>query len=176
MNTQSTWFEVLQWYYREARLLDDRRFDRWLELLAPDVSYRVPSRYLRNPGDVGDFATWSVERELSDGAHNLDLIDDDRAALCKRIARLTSGMAWAESPPSFTRRLVSNLEIETADDCIRTVTALVLVKNRATERELWSAQRRDELVRDASGALQLRARLVVLDDAVLPAANLSAIF
>ncbi|HTO58463.1 MAG TPA: hypothetical protein VMJ74_11745, partial [Pseudomonadales bacterium] len=62
------------------------------------------------------------------------------------------------------------------DDCIRAVTALVLVKNRATERELWSAQRRDELVRDASGALQLRARLVVLDDAVLPAANLSAIF
>ena len=175
MNAMNTWFEVMQWYHREARLLDERRFDAWLELLAAEVRYRVPSRYLRNPADVRDFATWSVDCELSNGAQQLDLIDDDRAALASRVARLTSGMAWSESPPSFTRRFVSNLEIEPAEGGVNAVTALLLVKNRANERDLVSAQRRDELVRDASGALLLRSRLVVLDEAVLPVANLSAI-
>ena len=136
----------------------------------------MPSRYLRNPADVGDFATWRVDTELSNGACDLDLIDDDYAALAQRVARLTTGMAWAESPPSFTRRLVANLESEPTDDGVRAITALMMVKNRENERAITSAQRRDELGRDASGALFLRSRLVVLDEAVLPASNLSAIF
>ncbi|HZT06761.1 MAG TPA: aromatic-ring-hydroxylating dioxygenase subunit beta, partial [Chloroflexota bacterium] len=36
--------EVLEFLYREAELLDDRRFTEWLELLTGDVIYRVPLR------------------------------------------------------------------------------------------------------------------------------------
>ncbi len=31
--------EVEQFLYREARLLDERRFDEWLELFTDDVRY-----------------------------------------------------------------------------------------------------------------------------------------
>jgi ethylbenzene dioxygenase subunit beta len=36
--------EVEQFLYREARLLDERRFHEWLELLTEDVHYRMAGR------------------------------------------------------------------------------------------------------------------------------------
>ena len=33
---------VCRWLYDEAALLDHNRFDEWLALLAPDVSYVMP--------------------------------------------------------------------------------------------------------------------------------------
>src|SRR6201990_2027613 len=37
-------FEVEQFYYEEAELLDDGRFADWLELLAGDLGYWLPTR------------------------------------------------------------------------------------------------------------------------------------
>src|ERR1700751_5267714 len=37
-------FEVGQFYYEEAELLDDGRFADWLELLADDLDYWMPTR------------------------------------------------------------------------------------------------------------------------------------
>ena len=34
-------FEIEQFYYAEARLLDDRLFKQWLTLLTPDVKYTI---------------------------------------------------------------------------------------------------------------------------------------
>src|ERR1700691_2423130 len=86
---------VEQWLYREARILDSRRYDLWLELLDDEIRYRVPSRAFVRQGHVKDFSTWSVEREL-EVADALPLIDDDLPALRERIARLPTGMAWAQ--------------------------------------------------------------------------------
>jgi ethylbenzene dioxygenase beta subunit len=36
--------EVEQFLYREARLLDERRYDEWMALLADDLHYWVPTR------------------------------------------------------------------------------------------------------------------------------------
>ena len=36
--------EVEAFYMHEAELLDDRRFDDWLELLAEDITYFMPLR------------------------------------------------------------------------------------------------------------------------------------
>ena len=41
--------EVEQFLYREARLLDERRFPEWLELLADDVRYWMVLRGNRYP-------------------------------------------------------------------------------------------------------------------------------
>jgi len=41
--------EVEQFLYREARLLDKRRFREWLELLTEDVRYWMGSRSNRYP-------------------------------------------------------------------------------------------------------------------------------
>ena len=41
--------EVEQFLYREARLLDERRFHEWLELLTDDVRYWMAGRRNRYP-------------------------------------------------------------------------------------------------------------------------------
>ena len=172
-------FELLipiqQWLYREARLLDSRRFDLWLGLLDESIRYRIPNRALVRQAHAKDFSTWSVEREL-DGADSLALIDDDLAALRSRVGRLQSGMAWAETPPSMSRRLVSNVMIDRiCDDCVSVVSTIFLAKSRNDGRVLFTAERRDKLA-PIGADFRLRERYVVLDDAVLAADNLSLLF
>ena len=167
---------VEQWLYREARLLDSRRYDLWLELLDDDIHYRIPSRGYIRQGHVKDFSSWSVEREL-EVSDSLPLIDDDLPALRERIARLQTGMAWAETPPSISRRLVSNVMILNADATGRlsVVSTMFLHKVRGEGRVLFTAERRDHLVHNGDD-FRLQERYVVLDDVVLAADNLSLLF
>ena len=44
--------EVEQFLYREARLLDERRFHDWLELLTDDIRYWMAGRSNRYPNRV----------------------------------------------------------------------------------------------------------------------------
>ena len=85
--------------YHEAALLDEWRLDEWLALMAPDAHYRVPPLDLPNaaPGEA------------------LYLIDDDRQRLDSRVRQLTGKTAWAETPRSRTRRLVTNVRVTAAD-------------------------------------------------------------
>jgi len=79
---------------REARLLDERRFEDWLALFAPECLYWVPGT--PNAGDP--------RKEVS-------VSFDDRRQLEGRIYRLRTGYAWSQVPASRTARLVSNIEV-----------------------------------------------------------------
>src|SRR5690349_17195752 len=80
--------------YLEARLLDEGRLDEWLDLFTANAVYWIPA-----------------------GADNIDtnehvsIVYDTRRDMERRVARLKSGYAYAEDPPSRTHRVVSNLEI-----------------------------------------------------------------
>ena len=78
---------------REARLLDEGRFEDWLALYAAECVVWVPAS--ENPGDP--------RREVT-------VFFDDRARLEDRIYRLGTGRAWSQVPPSRTVRFVSNVE------------------------------------------------------------------
>ena len=84
--------------YREARLLDERRFEEWLALFADDAHYLVPS---------GDAAPG--------GPAEPAIIDDDRPGMEDRVHRLRSPATWAQSPPSHTLHLVANVELGAPD-------------------------------------------------------------
>src|SRR5215813_14302279 len=88
---QALWLELMQFYVREAWLLDERRFKEWLDLFTDDVLYFMPRRknVLRR----------EVHREVTP-LGDLALIEDDRRYLEMRVARLDTGMAWGEDPPS----------------------------------------------------------------------------
>ena len=45
-------FEVEQFLYQEAALLDAREFDKWLKLLTDDIHYWMPIRRTVNLGQV----------------------------------------------------------------------------------------------------------------------------
>src|SRR3954470_16597876 len=87
--------EVEDFLYREAALLDAWKLDEWLELLAEDATYRIPSN----------------DRPDSDPKSALFTIADDIRRIRARVARLKDPHAHAESPRSRTRRIISNVRI-----------------------------------------------------------------
>src|SRR4029077_12714431 len=90
--------EVEQFLYREARLLDDRRFHDWIQLFTDDVRYWMVSRSNRYPKSSKAIASLARDRYVEDdvGADDeLAILDESKETLTGRVARLDTGMAWA---------------------------------------------------------------------------------
>jgi 3-phenylpropionate/cinnamic acid dioxygenase small subunit len=79
---------------REARLLDQLRYEDWLAMYARECIYWVPST-----PKAGD-----PRREIS-------IMFDDRRRLDDRVYRLRTGFAWSQAPASRTVRLITNVEV-----------------------------------------------------------------
>lgn len=168
--------EVSQFLYREARLLDDRRYNEWLELMAPDVVYEAPTRHTRLRS--GEDEPWELKEELADD-DGLRFFEDDFMGLSLRVARLGTGMAWAEDPPSRTRHLISNVEVKPGDkdEEYRVYSSFLVYRSRLeTQRDLFAGQRRDVLRRLDDGSLRIAKRTIIFDATVLPSNNLSILF
>src|SRR3954470_13359332 len=96
---------------KEARLLDQLRFNEWLALYTPECLYWVPT----SP-QAGD-----PRREVS-------ISFDDRRRMEDRIYRLRTGYAWSQAPKSRTVRMVSNVEVfSTGDENARMVRSNFLI-------------------------------------------------
>jgi 3-phenylpropionate/cinnamic acid dioxygenase small subunit len=173
--------EVEQFLYREARLLDERRFRDWLELFADDVRYWMVARSNRYPKSSKAVAILDDARcAENDPAeeHELALLDEDKASLEARVARLDTGMAWAEDPPSRTRHLITNIEIERAEAAgeLTVYSNFLVFRSRGeTEQDFYIGARRDVL-RHTGGAWKIARRRLVLDQNVLTAKNISIFF
>jgi 3-phenylpropionate/cinnamic acid dioxygenase small subunit len=172
---------VEQFLYREARLLDERRFHDWLQLFTDDIHYRMATRANRYPRSSKAIAMLDADRfveEDLDGADELGLFDEDIRTLAARVARLDTGMAWAEDPPSRTRHLITNIEVASdASDAELTVHCnFIVYRSRGEiERDFYVGAREDRL-RRVDGAWKIANRRMVLDQNVLTAKNLSIFF
>src|SRR3984885_429747 len=95
-------YEIEQFLYHEAALVDARQFENWFALLADDLEYWMPVRSTRLLDDIeNEFA------KLGEAAY----FDDDKEFMAQRVRKLFTGFAWAEDPPSRTRHLVNNVRI-----------------------------------------------------------------
>jgi 3-phenylpropionate/cinnamic acid dioxygenase small subunit len=167
---QSVHWQIEQFLYKEARLIDDRKLDDWLDLWTMDCRYHVPVRQNLTP-PIGE-GLLPIEDELSDD-DGVAWIDDDKIMLFARVMRLRTGKAWSESPLARTRRMVSNVEVEVAEDIEGYDAAYKVTSNllqfrsrRQTEENLFVCQRQDLIVCSVE-TLQIKHRKVVLDGAVL---------
>ena len=162
---QALWLELNQFYIREAWLLDERKFKKWLDLFTDDVLYFMPRRknVLRR----------EQHRELTP-LGDLAILEEDRRYLEMRVARLETGMAWAEDPPSRTRHLVGNLEARALDNGeVEARTAFLVYRSHLeTDHQLLSGCREDVLRRVAD-SWKIARRTIVLDANVLLDKNLS---
>ena len=105
---------------REARFLDQLRYEDWLKMYAAECIYWVPS----TPG-AGD-----PRREIS-------VMFDDRRRLEDRVYRLRTGFAWSQAPASRTVRMISNVEVfATAKDETRMLRSNFLIS------EFWGDETR----------------------------------
>src|SRR5258706_14453778 len=91
--------EIEQFFYREARLLDERRFEEWLSLFTDDVHYWMAGKSNRYPKASKAIRITDPDRYDEDDLPKRDelaILDETRDTLGRRIARLGTGMAWSE--------------------------------------------------------------------------------
>jgi 3-phenylpropionate/cinnamic acid dioxygenase small subunit len=173
--------EVEQFLYREVRLLDERRFHEWLQLLSDDIRYWMGSRTNRYPKSSKAIAILDTARYEEDDLAKEDelaILDEDKNTLNARVARLDTGMAWAEDPPSRTRHLISNIEVEPGDAEaeLKVYSNFIVYRSRAeTEQDFYVGARRDVL-RRVDGTWKIASRWITLDQNVLLAKNVSIFF
>lgn len=173
--------EVEQFLYREVRLLDERRFHDWLQLLTDDVRYWMANRTNRYPKSSKAIAILDPDRYDEDDLTKEDelaILDEDKATLNARVARLDTGMAWAEDPPSRTRHLITNIEVETGDTDseLKVYSNFMVYRSRSeTEQDFYVGARRDVL-RRVDGTWKIASRKIILDQNVLLAKNVSIFF
>lgn len=94
-----TYEQVRDFLYREARLLDDKQWDEWLELYAPDATFWMPA------WDDQDRLTEDPQREISLVWYG------SRNGLEDRVFRIKTERSSATIPDTRTSHNIANLEI-----------------------------------------------------------------
>lgn len=160
---------ISQFLYEEARLLDNWQFRDWLAQLDEEIRYTMRTTVNAQTRDrrkgVQPPTTW--------------IFNDNKDQLERRIARLETGMAWAEEPPSRTRHMISNLQVsETDQPDVFAVRLNYLLYRAQKERDetFYVGTRVDKVRRLPDDTWRLLAREIVLDQAVITSHNLSILF
>jgi benzoate/toluate 1,2-dioxygenase beta subunit len=90
---------ITAFLYREARFLDDRQWESWLELYAADVDYWMPA--------------WDDNDELTeDPQSQISLIYyPNRDGLEDRVFRIKTERSSASMPEPRTNHMITNVEV-----------------------------------------------------------------
>src|SRR5437588_12846230 len=99
--------DVAEFLYREAELLDERRYEEWLALLADGIRYWMPMR--RNVKFGED------EREFTRANSDINWFDEGKDTLARRVKQIETGIHWAEEPRSRLSHLVTNVQVQGAE-------------------------------------------------------------
>ena len=166
--------EVEEFLYREAELLDERRYEEWLDLFTEDARYWMPMR--RNvPAE-------EPAREFTREGMDVNWFDEGKDTLTRRVQQIRTGVHWAEQPPSRICHMVSNVQIPSAPSGgsapaeVPVKSRFLIYRNRVeTETDLLVGKREDRL-RRVDGGWRIARRKIVLDQSVLLVKNLTFFF
>jgi biphenyl 2,3-dioxygenase beta subunit len=164
-------YEVEQFLYYEAQLLDEWRYREWFDLLAEDLHYWMPIRRNR-------LRRQRVDNEVAPRGLEMAHFDDDKASMNVRIIQKETGKHWAEEPPSRTRHLVSNVRLafRSDDDALDVRSNFIIYRNRLeAEVDVWAGERYDVLRRKGA-SFEIAKRTILLDQNVVLSKNLSVLF
>ena len=160
--------------YREAELLDERRYEEWLDLFTEDVRYWMPMR--RNvPAD-------ETRREFTREGLDVNWFDEGKDTLTRRVKQILTGVHWAEQPPSRICHMVSNVQVLRASPAgpspteVDVKSRFLLYRNRVETETDFLVGKREDLLRRLNGGWKIARRKIVLDQSVLLAKNLTFFF
>jgi 3-phenylpropionate/cinnamic acid dioxygenase small subunit len=166
--------EIADFLYREAELLDERRYADWLGLLADDIRYWMPMRRNVKFGEG--------EREFTREATDIAWFDEGKDTLTRRVRQIETGIHWAEEPQSRIAHLVSNVQLIEASPSVAEPAEVavkcrfLVYRNRVeTETDLLVGKREDLLRREGAD-WQIARRKIILDQNVLMSKNLTFFF
>jgi len=148
--------DVTRFIYKEARLLDERRFDEWYELFTEDGYYWVPL----SPGQTDPLA------------HN-SLAYEDKLLLKLRIERLRLPTAYSQKPQSRCLHVLQAPEVEKTETGYLARTPFIYTETRGEESQRYAATAWHTLVM-LEGQLRMRLKRVdILNaDSALPSIQL----
>ena len=124
--------ELIDFVYAETRLLDEQRFDAWLDLFADDGHYWMPLA----PGQ-------------QDPRLHTSLMYEDKLLLRVRVERLGGARTYSQQPRSRSHHLLQQPSVESADrDSGRYTlrTAFHYIETRLDEQTLFAGWATHELV------------------------------
>ena len=162
--------EVHEFLCAEADLLDERRYEEWLDLLTDDISYWVPMR--RNV----QFGHWDTENTRQ--GRDMNWFDEGKATLRLRIKQITSGVHWVEEPSPRVSRMISNVHAIQATPSLEepeevSVKYRILIyRNRLEDSTDIFAGKREDVLRKVDGEWKICKRTMLLDQSVLLAATM----
>jgi 3-phenylpropionate/cinnamic acid dioxygenase small subunit len=89
---------LIEFVYREARLIDEKRFDEWFDMYADDCRYWMP-----------------LMRGQPQGAAHTSLFDEDKLLLKIRIERLRNPKSYSQAQPSWCQHILQAPRVEMRD-------------------------------------------------------------
>lgn len=158
--------QITEFLYEEAWLLDEIRLAEWVARLDTDLRYTCPVRQTR-----------SLAQHSQSIVRTVMHFDETYASIRGRVGRITdTKSAWAEDPPSRTRRLVTNILVESTDDPDEFEVKSYLLCSRSRFEEtnlLFLSCVRHDLLRRHGDSFKLARREIIVDQTVLGFPNLA---
>ncbi len=140
--------EVEAFLYHEADLLDRWLLDDWLALWTEELTYLVPT----------------TDKPEGDPTRDLMFVQDDRFILEQRVRSLMNGTAWAESPHSTTRRMISNVRATEVDgQTVEVAANFVVYRSQDSTLQTFPGHYEYVLERGGDAGFRIRHKRAVLD-------------
>ena len=153
LNTAAQRDRIKDLIYREASLLDEKKWHEWLDLYAEDTVFWMPA--------------WTSEYETtSDPELGFNLLYlKGRASLEDRVFRIESGDSFASVPMARTTHLVGNLLFRSAGEAAIEVRASWIVHSYGIHGGITRSGSYEYRLREEAGALKIvRKKITMIDD------------
>lgn len=139
--------DLVRFVYDEARMLDEHRFDAWVDLFSEDGRYWMPLEW------------GQTDRRLT-----ASLMDEDKLLLRVRAERLKGNRTFSQKPKSRCHHVLQAPQVDSRDDAGRVYqlyTAFHYVETRLDEQQLYAGWARHTLGVE-EGRLKIRMKRVDL--------------
>ena len=117
--------ELIDFVVREARLIDQQRFDEWLDMYADDAFYWMP-----------------LEWNQTDPRLTCSLMYEDKLLLSIRVERLKGARTFSQKPKSRCHHVLQTPQVDSCDAAANsyvTWTPMHYVETRLDEQTLYAA-------------------------------------
>lgn len=139
--------ELIDFVLREARLIDQQRFDEWLDLYADDAFYWMP-----------------LEWNQTDPKLTCSLMYDDKLLLSIRVERLKGARTFSQKPKSRCHHVLQTPQVDSRDEANNsyvTWTPMHYIETRLDEQTLYAVWATHHLTVE-DGKLRIKLKRVDL--------------
>ncbi|HKQ83392.1 MAG TPA: aromatic-ring-hydroxylating dioxygenase subunit beta [Steroidobacteraceae bacterium] len=143
-------YDVEEFLYHEAELLDDWRLPEWSELYTDDARYDVASLDSEKPLEARS-------------EESLFVLADDKERLTSRAKRLMKKTAHAEYPHSKVRHLISNVRVQPLENGELNVRANFVVYRTKEDRTTQYMGQAHYVLVSQNGQFKIKRKRCVLD-------------